>query len=428
MQKYNIIIFSNQFFDQPLKTNKWHVATRLASLGHNVIFVDPPTRFKTLKNFFVGKLSFRRILSGVKKEKGNLIVYTPMNLFSFKPFSLINCAYHSKKVNKLIANFDSVPVIAWIYHFDFPDLPDFLETMNYDLLVYDVVDEYTAFPEYSLGVRLNEGIVAMIQKLDDLLKIRINQKGIFGKDWVVEREKWLAETCDLIFASAPALVLKFKKILTALQKDSGKVYYVPNSGDYIRFKDSKKLSDQIPKDMAAIPRPRIVLAGAIDSYKLNLGLIEKCARYFSNYSFILIGPKKVSDPNLNLGRFEELTNMYFLGERSYDLMPNYFAGTDVFIIPYNLNDYTIGGCYPVKFHDALSAGLPVVVTNLPVYHEFSKVCYIAKNEEEFINYIKMSLEEDSLVKIKARQDVAKMNSWEIKVSNQLSLIDRYINR
>jgi len=39
----------------------------------------------------------------------------------------------------------------------------------------------------------------------------------------------------------------------------------------------------------------------------------------------------------------------------------------VFIIPYQINDYTVGGCFPVKFHDALSAGLPVVVTDLPAY-------------------------------------------------------------
>ncbi len=426
MKKYNIVIFSNQFFDQALKTNKWHVATRLALLGHNVIFIDPPTRFKTMKNFFVGRLSLQRILSGVKKEKENLIVYTPMNLFNFKPFSAFNCLYHSKKISKLLGNFDKAPVIAWIYHFDFPDLPDFLKTMNYDLMIYDVVDEYTAFPEYSLGVRLNKGIVAMIQKLDDVLKIHLNQKGIFGKDWVIERERWLAETCDLIFATAPTLVLKFKKILTELQKDLGIVYYVPNSGDYTRFKDSKRLSDQVPEDMEGIHRPRIVLAGAIDSFKLNLSLIEKCARYYPNYSFVLIGPKKVSDPNLNLSRFDKLKNVYFLGEKVYEQMPNYFAGTDVFIIPYNLNDYTIGGCYPVKFHDAMSAGLPIVVTNLPVYKEFAQVCYIARNEEDFIELIKKALEEDSLARIKARQDVAKENSWEIKVANQLSLIEKYL--
>ena len=44
--KYNFVILSNQPFDQDLKTNKWHVAKRLAKREHKVIFVDPPLRFK----------------------------------------------------------------------------------------------------------------------------------------------------------------------------------------------------------------------------------------------------------------------------------------------------------------------------------------------------------------------------------------------
>ena len=51
MKKYTFLILSNQPFDFELKTNKWHIADKLAKRGHNVLFVDPPLRFKALKNF-----------------------------------------------------------------------------------------------------------------------------------------------------------------------------------------------------------------------------------------------------------------------------------------------------------------------------------------------------------------------------------------
>jgi hypothetical protein len=100
----------------------------------------------------------------------------------------------------------------------------------------------------------------------------------------------------------------------------------------------------------------------------------------------------------------------------------YLAGLDVELIPYQLNDYTVGGCFPVKFHDALAAGLPTVVTNLPAYAPFRDVSYIAKSPEEFSEFVELALKQDSDEKIRQRQQVAKQNTWEDKVQTQLSII------
>lgn len=426
--KLNIVIFSNQLFDQPLKTNKWHIATRLAKLGHNVIFIDPATRFNTLKSLLKGEFSLKRFLTGTKREASNFFIYTPVHIFNFKPFSFVNTWFHSMRINNLFKNFGDHPTVFWIYHFDYPDLENFLTKFKYDLLIYDVVDEYTAFPEYANKKTTNKGLIALIQKFDHALQIKLNQGGLSGKEWVIKREKWLSEVCDFIFASAPGLVLKFQKILKNLNKNESNVHFFPNSGDYLRFKDSKSLVDEMPEDMKEIKRPRITFTGAIDSYKVNVELIEMCASSYPEYSFVIIGPEKVSDPDLDLTKLKSFKNVYFLGMKPYETLPSYFSGSDAFIIPYNLNEYTIGGCFPVKFHDALAAGLPVLVTNMPVYKDFADVCYIAKNEAEFIDNLQKSLEEDSQKKIKARQDVAKNNSWDGKVQNQLKLIEGTLDK
>ena len=80
------------------------------------------------------------------------------------------------------------------------------------------------------------------------------------------------------------------------------------------------------------------------------------------------------------------------------------------------------GCFPVKFHEALSAGPPTVVTNLPAYTPFRDVCYISRGYEEFSQNIKRALDEDSPEKVKARQEIAKQNTWEKKVEMMLEYV------
>jgi len=399
--------------------------TRLSKLGHNVLFVNPPTRYKALKNLFrPGHLSFKS-LSGIRKENEALTIYSPINIFNFRPFSIINTWVHSQRIGSLLSAYEKRKTILWVYHFDFPDMENFIKKLEYDLLIYDVVDEYSAFPEYAKGKKVNKGIVAFIQNLDEVLKVRLNQSGFSGKKWVVKREEWLAEKSDLIFASAPGLVTKFKNMCLKIGKDTEEVYFLPNSGDFERFHKVEEYKKSVPEDLAGIPRPRILSTGALDSYKVNIGLIEMCAKAYPGFSFVLIGPERLSDPDLDLSSLKSLKNVFLLGLKPYEILPYYTASSDAFIIPYNLNEYTIGGCFPVKFHDALSSGLPVIVTNLPAYKPFSNVCYIAKSDEEFIRFVKTALMEDSKQKFIQRQAVAKKNTWDIKVETQLKLIGTF---
>ena len=352
----------------------------------------------------------------------NLSVFTPINIFSFKPLSTLNTWFHYSTVKRILKKFGERPTILWIYHFDFPDLENFIKKFTYDVLIYDCVDEYSFFPEYQHQKFLNKGVVHLIKNFDENLKIKLNQNGLYGASWVKKREEWLVNVADLLFASAPNLTLKLKTMAKELGKAEEIVNYVPNAGDYARFKESINYKEQVPEDMKALPSPRITVVGAIDNFKMNIKLLERCASQYPHYSFVLIGPKNVSDPDLDLSKLESLKNVHFLGLKKNSELPYYHAGTDVYLIPYNLNEYTVGGCFPVKFHDALSSGLPVIVTNLPAYEPFEEVCYIARNDDEFVEDIKKALEEDSDLKIKARMEVAKQNSWDGKVDRQLVLI------
>ncbi|HSX39794.1 MAG TPA: glycosyltransferase [Candidatus Saccharimonadales bacterium] len=392
--KYNIICLSNQLWDFPNWTNKRHIMLRLAKKGQNVLFVDPPINagnvfFRQIKR---GLWSLKRLLTQQKMDSG-LRVYTPVNLL---PFSGITSKMHVNRIKKLAAkNFDpKLKTLLWVYHVEIPNLPEYINDLKYDFLIYDCVDNYEGFPAYDTP-----------QKKEKIRTI----------------EKYLAQKANVVFATAPGLIEKLKNY-------NNHVYFTPNVGDYEKFKDAKSLFSQIPEDLLKIPRPRVGFTGALDQYKFDLPLLKKIATENPNCSFVLIGQIALKDKDSKLKdlQIDNLKNIYFLGQRSYEVLQYYFAGFDAFIIPYVLNDYTVGGCFPVKFHDSLAAGLPTIVTNLPAYAPFRDVCYIAKDHNEFSADIKKAIQEDSPQKIKARQDIAKDNNWDGKVEMLLSIIGESI--
>lgn len=393
--KYNIICFSNQLWDFPSWTNKRHVMMRLGKMGHNVLFVDPPINAGRvfLKQIRKGNWNLSRIISKTKLDlDSNVLVYTPINLI---PKPSITSKFHIKKINKVSKSFDpSLKTILWVYHVQLPHLADYIRDLDFDFLIYDCVDNYSAFPQP------NSAFAATIDSKT-----------------LVTQEDYLASNANIVFASAPGLVDKMKKY-------NDKVYFTPNVGDYEKFKDIYKFKDEIPHDLKDIKRPRIGFTGALDDYKFDYDLLVKLASDNPKHNYILIGPMALKDQEASktIDKFKGLDNIYVLGSREYKEIHKYFAGFDAYIIPYVLNDYTVGGCFPVKFHDALAGGLPVVVTDLPAYLPFADVCYISKTHEEFSKNVRIALEEDSIEKVKARQIVAKENNWDGKVSKMLDLI------
>lgn len=396
------VLLSNQQYNSKLKTNKWQVANQLASKGHKVIFVDPPLRFKGLKN----------LSNIVEIKKNNLVVYRPINLFNFKPFSWLNTFFQIKKINKLIKDFNlDSEIILYIYHFDFPDLRNLFKKLNFDISVYDCVDIYSEFPEYAHGLKVNPSFISLIQKFDDYLKEKLDQNGLRLKDWVDNQEEWLCENCDLVFASAPGII----KRLNIWRED---IKYLPNAVDFEKF--NHLIKDLEPEDLQNIPHPRIGFSGAIDTYKNNINLIEKCAEKYPNYQFVLIGPEKVSDPNLNLSELKKFKNVHFLGEKPWEVTPSYFDHFDAYFIPYNINEYTVG-CHPIKYFEGLASGLPTLIT-LDSVKEFDPDSFVNNNEDEFIKNIQIAIETNSEEKRQRRKKLASEHTWSGKVDKQIKYI------
>jgi len=396
-EKYNIICFSNQLWDYPNWTNKKHVMTRLGKMGHKIIFVDPPINFGRvfLRQIQKGYWTFLRFLIGYKKE-GNVMVYTPIKYYLFSKFSTF---LFSEKINNLAQGFFNKKnkTLLWVYNVEIENLEEYLSQVKRDFLIYDCVDYYAGFPRYETR----------------------EQKEAF-----LETEKKLTENSDLVFATAPGLVDRLKKI----NKDT---FYTPNVGDFEMFHNIKdKYKNDKPKELKSLTGPIVGYIGALDSYKFDYELLKKSAVTYPEYNFVIIGDIALKDREGSLKELglDNLSNVHFLGSIPFVKTPKYMAHFDCELIPYVYNDYTIGGCFPVKFFNTLSAGIPSIVTDLPVFAMYKNVAYISKTHDDFVNNIGKALSENSLTKINERISVAKENTWDSKVSNMLSIINSHLHK
>ena len=393
--KYNIICLSNQLWLSDYWTNKSHVMSRLSKLGHKVLFVEPPINTGNVfaRQVLAGSWPVKRLLTQTRvEEQSGVLIYSPLNVL---PSADITSRWHISRINKVAQQFfdPQRKTILWVYHVQLKNLLDYVDDIRHDELVYDCVDNYVGFPENSAFYSTT-----------------------VTKKQLVAQEEILAKKAHLVFASAPGLAERLKNY-------NPNTHFTPNVGDYEKFKDAKLIKD-VPDDLKNIKKPVIGFTGALDEYKFDMGLFKELAQNHLQVSFVLIGSLAIKGKNAtkeSLGLMG-LDNVHLLGPKPYDSIQQYFAGFDAFIIPYQLNDYTVGGCFPVKFHDALAAGLPVIVTDLPSYSFFKDVCYISKSYKEFSDNLERALREDSLEKVKARQEVAKNNNWDGKVANMLKLI------
>ncbi len=390
-EKYNIICLSNQLWDYPNWTNKRHVMYRMGQLGHKVVFVDPPINFGKvlLTQFKKGFFNIGRLLKGYKID-GDILIYTPIKFLPLKKFY---SEYFSKKINNLAKNFfkNSNKTILWVYNVEIEHLDCYLDGINRDYLIYDCVDYYAGFPKYETKE---------------------------SKEAFFEIEKNLTHQSDLVFATAPGLVERLKKY-------NSRTYYTPNVGDFELFHNIKeKYKNDTPSELKGIKHPIIGYIGALDTYKFDYEILKEAATTYPDYSFVVIGDIALKDREGTLKELglEEIPNIYFLGSIPFIKTPKFMAHFDAELIPYVYNDYTIGGCFPVKFFNTMSAGIPSIVTDLPVFSIYKNITYISKSKTDFVENIKIALDEDSDLKYRERVAVASENTWDSKVSAMLHII------
>jgi glycosyltransferase involved in cell wall biosynthesis/tRNA A-37 threonylcarbamoyl transferase component Bud32 len=181
---------------------------------------------------------------------------------------------------------------------------------------------------------------------------------------------------------------------------------VPNGTDFDHF---NYLPEELPDELLDLQKPIIGYYGAISDW-LDTELIYNLASVKPNWSFVLIGRIENSD----LAQIREMSNVYLLGEKPYELLPRYLHQFDTCIIPFKKIQLT-EATNPVKLFEFLSAGKSVVATELDELRYYQKYVRLASSLASWITAIELALDDYFPSQVQKRQSFARQNTWNERI-------------
>jgi glycosyltransferase involved in cell wall biosynthesis len=251
----------------------------------------------------------------------------------------------------------------WRPHFD-----DVLNSDAYDVSCYHIVDEYSFSP---------------------------------SELPVTDQEIQLIKRVDQVFIHSPALLERKGHF-------NPHTLFVPNGVNYRAFATQQ----EEPADLRAIPHPRIGYIGVIKA-QLDLRLLLELATRHVEWSFIFVGPRNsLRTEALLVDELSELPNVHFLGCKPTEIACVYPQHMDVCLLPYKMNDYT-KYIYPLKLHEYLAGGKPIVGRPIRSLLDFAHVIKLADTLEDWSQALAESLAPDavSIDQIQERRSIAKQVDW-----------------
>ncbi|HEX8575612.1 MAG TPA: glycosyltransferase [Flavobacterium sp.] len=269
--------------------------------------------------------------------------------------------------------------IGWFYS---PSFVSLLSDFNFETIIYDCMDELTMF------------------------------KGAPAE--LLVQEKFLISNASIIFTGGKSLY-ESKKL------HHKNVFCFPSSVDQDHF--AKALNGiAIPEDIASIPGPIAGYFGVIDE-RINLELVNETAIANPTISFVMIGPlAKISEHDLPRQK-----NIYYLGMKSYDVLPAYIKAFDVAIMPFALNDAT-KFISPTKTLEYIAAGKPIISTAIKdVVRDYSHCVAIVENETDFTKALHNILDKPkNLLLGKEYQEILQKTSWNATANQMKSIIKQSV--
>jgi glycosyltransferase involved in cell wall biosynthesis len=216
------------------------------------------------------------------------------------------------------------------------------------------------------------------------------------------RELKLLREVDQVFVHSPQLMERKGWI-------NPNTAFVPNGVDYRLY--STAVPE--PRDIASIPHPRIGYTGNLKT-QLDWRLLRDVATRRPEWSFVFVGPRLslTAEDRALLDEMSRRKNVYLLGEKSVKALAAYPQHFDVCIMPYVLNGYT-QNIYPLKLHEYLASGRPVVGSPIRSLKDFHEVIALASSADEWCEALASALTPaaGAPAAAAARQNIARQYDW-----------------
>jgi glycosyltransferase involved in cell wall biosynthesis len=186
-----------------------------------------------------------------------------------------------------------------------------------------------------------------------------------------------------------------------------KAIYLDHGVDYDMFANAEN-EKQKPEDIKDISRPIAGFFGGIDDHTSDIAFIEQVIDLLPDINFVFVGKASADISRLVLKK-----NVWMLGQKPYEQIPQYGKCFDVAFMPWRQGRW-IEACNPIKLKEYLSLGKPIVSTPFPELAYYRDVTYEGATPQEFANCVKQALAEDTPERIAARRKKVANATWESK--------------
>ena len=199
--------------------------------------------------------------------------------------------------------------------------------------------------------------------------------------------------------------------------------YLPNGVDYEHFAVAAPLPLADPK-VAALVKARKPIAGYYGALAewFDYELLERVAERRGDWDFLLIGPMLDASARRRGRSLFKRANVYWIGARPYEQLPEYLRLFDVALIPFVVNDIT-QATSPLKLYEYLAAAKPIITTPMPECESFS-VVKIIHDAEEMARALDHSKTQGAKEEFRAQcRGLALEHSWTRRVQTVVEALD-----
>ena len=267
---------------------------------------------------------------------------------------------------------------------------------------------------------IQDGFKIIYEYIDDLSPLLVGTKELPIN--IKEKYNYMLKDTKNVFVVVTADEIK-KDVVS--KRGEEKLVFSCNGVDYDHFTniDNNFIFDKKFVNILNEKKPIIGYYGALASW-FDYNMIIDLATKRPNYNIVLLGIKY--DDSFDKSDLSKYSNIYFLGSKNYDILPNYAYKFDVCTIPFLINDIT-QATSPLKLFEYMALGKPIVTTSMKECKKYNSVM-IANNNSEFISLV------DKAIHISKENDEkyynllnkeALENTWEEKAKLIIDLLKKY---